>query len=184
MTTVDSRQRMAMQGRTPLTLSGSPRLRVAASPPGPSPPCDPTRRDRGLLRRIPARAADRPQQRGHDFLPQPAAAELLPILETYNPGIRDVLAHTAEVLAGDHAVLSRAVEVAWTSLMPVEVPEEVRFSLPVWRGLPLGLSAPPSVRRSIGCGAACATSTGSTSSGRYGWRVRAHRAGGDPRRGA
>jgi tRNA(Ile)-lysidine synthase len=65
--------------------------------------------------------------------------ELLPILETYNPGIRDALAHTAEVLAGDHAVLSRAVEVAWTSLMPVELPEEVRFSLPVWRELPLGL---------------------------------------------
>jgi tRNA(Ile)-lysidine synthase len=65
--------------------------------------------------------------------------ELLPLLETYNPGIRDVLAHTAEVLAGDHAVLSRAVAVAWTSLMPAEGPEEVRFSLPVWRGLPLGL---------------------------------------------
>ena len=65
--------------------------------------------------------------------------ELLPILETYNPGIRDVLAHTAEVLAGDHAVLSRAVEAAWTALVSVEGPEEVRFSLPVWRGLPLGL---------------------------------------------
>ena len=65
--------------------------------------------------------------------------ELLPILETYNPGIRDVLAHTAEVLAGDHAVLSRAVGVAWTTLVSVEGPDEVRFSLPIWRGLPLGL---------------------------------------------
>jgi tRNA(Ile)-lysidine synthase len=65
--------------------------------------------------------------------------ELLPLLETYNPGIRDVLAHTAEVLAGDHAVLRRAVEVAWTSLVPVEGPGEVQFSLFVWRGLPLGL---------------------------------------------
>ena len=65
--------------------------------------------------------------------------ELLPLLETYNPGIRDVLAHTAEVLAGDHAVLRRAVEEAWTSLVSVEGPDEVRFSLPVWRGLPLGL---------------------------------------------
>ena len=64
--------------------------------------------------------------------------ELLPILETYNPGIRDVLAHTAEVLAGDHAVLSRAVEVAWTTLVLVEGPDEVRFSLPGWRGLPIG----------------------------------------------
>ena len=34
-------------------------------------------------------------------------------------------------------------------------------------------SAPPSARRSTGCGAACATSTGSTSSGRCGWRARA-----------
>ena len=64
--------------------------------------------------------------------------ELLPILETYNPGIRDVLAHTAEVLAGDHAVLSRAVEAAWTTLVSVEGPDEVRFSLPGWRGLPIG----------------------------------------------
>jgi tRNA(Ile)-lysidine synthetase-like protein len=65
--------------------------------------------------------------------------ELLPLLETYNPGIRQVLAHTAEVLAGDHAVLRRVVEEAWTSLVSVEGPEEVCFSLSVWRGMPLGL---------------------------------------------
>ena len=65
--------------------------------------------------------------------------ELLPLLETYNPGIRHVLAHTAEVLAGDHAVLRGEVEAAWPSLVSVEGPEEMLFSLPVWRGLPLGL---------------------------------------------
>jgi tRNA(Ile)-lysidine synthetase-like protein len=65
--------------------------------------------------------------------------ELLPLLETYNPGIRRVLAHTAEVLAGDDAVLRREVEAAWSSLVSAEGPEEVRFSLPVWRELPLGL---------------------------------------------
>jgi tRNA(Ile)-lysidine synthetase-like protein len=65
--------------------------------------------------------------------------ELLPILETYNPGIRDVLAHTAEVLAGDHEVLRREVEEAWAMLVSVEAPDEVRFSLSAWRGLPLGL---------------------------------------------
>ena len=48
--------------------------------------------------------------------------ELLPILETYNPGIRQVLAHTAEVLAGDHEVLRREVEEAWKSLVSVERP--------------------------------------------------------------
>ena len=65
--------------------------------------------------------------------------ELLPLLETYNPGVRQVLAHTAEVLAGDHAVLRQEVEAAWTSLVSFEGPEEVCFSLSVWRGLPLGL---------------------------------------------
>jgi tRNA(Ile)-lysidine synthase len=65
--------------------------------------------------------------------------ELLPLLETYNPGIRKVLTHTAEVLAGDHAVLRREIEESWKSLVSVENPEEVRLSLPIWRGLPLGL---------------------------------------------
>jgi tRNA(Ile)-lysidine synthase len=65
--------------------------------------------------------------------------ELLPLLETYNSGIREVLAHTAEVLAGDHAVLRREVERAWASLVAIETPEEVRFLLAAWRGLPLGL---------------------------------------------
>jgi tRNA(Ile)-lysidine synthetase-like protein len=65
--------------------------------------------------------------------------ELLPLLETYNPGVRQVLAHTAEVLAGDHEVLRREVEEAWESLVISEGAEEVRFSLPAWRGLLLGL---------------------------------------------
>ena len=65
--------------------------------------------------------------------------ELLPLLETYNPGIRQVLAHTAEVLAGDYEVLRREVEEVWTSLVSGEGVEEVQFSLPAWRALPLGL---------------------------------------------
>lgn len=39
--------------------------------------------------------------------------ELLPILAGYNPRIREVLAHTAEVLAGDHEVLREATAAAW-----------------------------------------------------------------------
>jgi tRNA(Ile)-lysidine synthetase-like protein len=65
--------------------------------------------------------------------------ELLPLLEAYNPGIHRVLAHTAEVLAGDHEVLRREVEEAWASLVSAAAPDEVQFVLRAWRGLPLGL---------------------------------------------
>ncbi len=68
------------------TLARSPRPRVSASPPGPSPPVDLARRDRGLLRRISARAAHRPQQRGHDLLPQPAAARAAAAPGNLQPG--------------------------------------------------------------------------------------------------
>lgn len=66
--------------------------------------------------------------------------ELLPLLATYNPGIRSVLTHTAEVMAGDCEVLRAAGAAAWADLVrPPELPGEVRFDLAAWRALPLGL---------------------------------------------
>jgi tRNA(Ile)-lysidine synthase len=74
--------------------------------------------------------------------------ELLPILETYNPAIREVLAHTAAVLAGDHEVLRGAVEEAWRNVIlsgsrsqpgPHGQESDVQFGLSAWRALPLGL---------------------------------------------
>jgi len=93
--------------------------------------------------------------------------ELLPILESYNPQIREVLAHTAETLAGDHQALRAAVDEAWDRVRteaweiggmgawenggtsparplfhdPVGSgdPNDVRFDLSAWRDLPLGL---------------------------------------------
>jgi tRNA(Ile)-lysidine synthase len=75
--------------------------------------------------------------------------ELLPILEDYNPQIRELLAHTAEVLAGDHEVLRTAVDGAWEQVVdPHPQPlslrgrgarDEVYLDLVVWRALPLGL---------------------------------------------
>jgi tRNA(Ile)-lysidine synthase len=43
--------------------------------------------------------------------------ELLPILETYNPQIREVLAHTAGVLAGDYELLQSDLEAAWARVV-------------------------------------------------------------------
>jgi tRNA(Ile)-lysidine synthase len=64
---------------------------------------------------------------------------LLPILEGYNPSIRVLLAHTAEVMAGDGEILRSALEAAWRDVMLPSGPAEVLFDLPKWRALPLGL---------------------------------------------
>jgi len=82
--------------------------------------------------------------------------ELLPILQTYNPQIREVLAHTAAVLAGDYELLRADLDAAWdhvilSTSMPrdgtqaarepcaVMLSGEVLFDLAAWRALPLGL---------------------------------------------
>lgn len=71
--------------------------------------------------------------------------ELLPILEQYNPAIRGVLTHTAEVLAGDHQVLHAEVQAAWARLTAgapaadQAAPGEVHLDLAGWRRLPVGL---------------------------------------------
>jgi len=45
---------------------------------------------------------------------------LLPILESYNPAIRQVLAHTADVLAADHETLATALDEAWSQVICAE----------------------------------------------------------------
>jgi tRNA(Ile)-lysidine synthase len=87
--------------------------------------------------------------------------ELLPILEGYNPRIREVLAHTAEVLGGDHEVLRAALDEAWDRVRTREgesgsvgesrplaqspahsfspSSDVVHLDLAAWRALPLGL---------------------------------------------
>lgn len=69
--------------------------------------------------------------------------ELLPILRSYNPGIDEVLEHTAEVMAGDFEVLGEATRAA---LRAVEVPKApndghpaITFDLHEWRRLSVGL---------------------------------------------
>ena len=83
--------------------------------------------------------------------------ELMPILESYNPRIREVLAHTAEVLSGDHELLRLAVDEAWDRVRtqeresggvwgrrPLARPfspssDGFHLDLAAWRALPLGL---------------------------------------------
>ncbi|MBI3242361.1 MAG: tRNA lysidine(34) synthetase TilS [Chloroflexi bacterium] len=65
--------------------------------------------------------------------------ELLPLLETYNPNIRQVLRRTAEVAAGDYELVCGLVEQVWAdTLLPSPGPT-VTFDLARWRALSLPL---------------------------------------------
>lgn len=65
--------------------------------------------------------------------------ELLPQLALYNPAIREVLARTAEVMAGDHELLQAVVAQAWGAVARPAAPDQVCFDLVGWRKLPIGL---------------------------------------------
>ena len=71
--------------------------------------------------------------------------ELLPILETYNPNIREVLSRTAQVVSADYELLRRDLEKAWDRILCAELEGQVlsgraiQFDLASWRALPLSL---------------------------------------------
>jgi tRNA(Ile)-lysidine synthase len=65
--------------------------------------------------------------------------ELLPLLESYNPQIRPVIYHLAQVAAGDVDVLQQAAALAWDEVVIPGDESEILFDLEKWRALPLGL---------------------------------------------
>ena len=65
--------------------------------------------------------------------------ELLPLLETYNPQVRDVLRRSAAVIADDYALLRAQLEQAWAQTVVAEGEKAVEFDLAAWRALPRSL---------------------------------------------
>ncbi|MBC8450237.1 MAG: tRNA lysidine(34) synthetase TilS [Chloroflexi bacterium] len=65
--------------------------------------------------------------------------ELLPLLETYNPQVRDVLRRSAAVIADDHALLRVQLEQAWARTVVAEGEGVIEFDLVAWRALPRSL---------------------------------------------
>ncbi|HLF29067.1 MAG TPA: tRNA lysidine(34) synthetase TilS [Anaerolineae bacterium] len=65
--------------------------------------------------------------------------ELLPLLETYNPNIREVLRRTAEIVAAEVELLRQALEAAWREIVVAESEQQIEFKLPAWRNVPLAL---------------------------------------------
>lgn len=61
--------------------------------------------------------------------------ELLPMLETYNPRVRRLLHHTADVLAEDYDYLQQTLEALWPQVVLVEGPEAIVLRREVFRAL-------------------------------------------------
>lgn len=64
--------------------------------------------------------------------------EVIPLLETHNPNLREVLRRSAEVAAGDYALLRSLLEETWPRVVREEG-KGIAFDLATWRALPLGL---------------------------------------------
>lgn len=65
--------------------------------------------------------------------------ELLPILEGYNPAIRQVLRRTAEAVAADHALLRAVLDEAWARVVRRETDEAIMLDRAAFRDEPLAL---------------------------------------------
>jgi tRNA(Ile)-lysidine synthase len=74
--------------------------------------------------------------------------ELIPLLETYNPNIRQVLRRTANVVAADYSILQADLEQAWRRVTKAESPEKIEFDLAGWLALPLALKR-STLRRAV-----------------------------------
>ncbi len=69
--------------------------------------------------------------------------ELIPILESYNPNIRQRILHTAEVIAADYDLLEKLRDRAWGRTVAEETGQVVRFDRERW------LAEPLSTRRAL-----------------------------------
>jgi tRNA(Ile)-lysidine synthetase-like protein len=65
--------------------------------------------------------------------------ELIPILETYNVNIREVVRRSAFLVAADYELLREQLEVVWGQVVSAESDRAVTFDLAAWRALPLAL---------------------------------------------
>ncbi len=65
--------------------------------------------------------------------------ELIPLLETYNPQVRQVLRRTADLLAADYVVLRTVLKGTWSDVVRSATPEAVVYDLARLRAQPVGL---------------------------------------------
>lgn len=62
--------------------------------------------------------------------------ELIPYLESYNPGIKEVVRRSARVIADDYAYLKAELDRLWPQVVVSESDSVIKFDLAAWRSLP------------------------------------------------
>jgi len=65
--------------------------------------------------------------------------EVLPMLASHNPNVRETMRRSARVLAGDYALLRSLLLDAWGRIVHAETPERVVLDLEGWRASPISL---------------------------------------------
>ena len=65
--------------------------------------------------------------------------EVLPLLASHNPNVREVIRRSARVLADDYALLRSLVLETWARVVREEMPERIVLDLGDWRALPTSL---------------------------------------------
>jgi tRNA(Ile)-lysidine synthase len=65
--------------------------------------------------------------------------ELIPYLESFNPGIREVLRRSAQVISDDYEFLRAELERVWSTVVSSESGEAIAFDLNRWRALSTSL---------------------------------------------
>jgi tRNA(Ile)-lysidine synthase len=68
--------------------------------------------------------------------------ELIPYLESYNPNIRQIVGHTAQVIAADAELLQHQLDECWSQIVTTVDANRVEINLSQWQNLP------PSLKRS------------------------------------
>jgi tRNA(Ile)-lysidine synthase len=74
--------------------------------------------------------------------------ELIPLLESYNPNLRQTLQRTAKVMAAETEFLHDQLAQAWQVVVRRESEEQIELDLSTWRSLPLALKR-STLRRAV-----------------------------------
>jgi tRNA(Ile)-lysidine synthase len=80
-----------------------------------------------------------PSNASLDFLRNRLRHLLIPALETYNPRFREAVWRTSASLAGDHEILSEALDEVWKACVAQETSDFIAFDSPSLTGRPIGL---------------------------------------------